>query len=314
MRKGVYFIAVILCLGIVAYYSLTKKGSTLSQKETHFALSTDDNISLIEISNSETEVVLFKEGDIWKKENEEVNLQKVNGLLLLATQIEVASPVSLSSEKIIKTKLHEGVDIKFYRDNKLVKSYSICEWEKHYYAKKEKAKSAFRIKIKGYTDVNIFDFYDSRAKSWASNLLINLYPDEIQSIKITYPTRQKQSFIINRDSSQRLVLMDGLGHDLAAKSNSKAISDYSHFFMNIRNEIMSSPISDREKNAVLFVLELSTTDGNTLRLTGHPKLDQQTGKTDPFVFQGISSEAGYILLKYSDFDPILMPLDYFLKK
>lgn len=314
MKKLVILIIIVLGLGLCAYYAYLRRNSTLSRNDTRFALESTEGITGIELSDDLAMLTLQKKASGWFLSAEKADDRKVRSLLLAATLIEMESPVAHSSEAKVTEQMDHGVTVSFYKDKKSVLAWTFCEWGKQYYARKKQAGKIYRIGVKGFDRIKLPVIFSTKQEYWATNPLIHLDPDDIMAVSVEYPLRKDKSFHIRQEANNRLIVTDHSDKDITAWCDQETLQDYLHFFSNISYEKMPDDnIRSREKE-VLFRLEIVTRAGLLTELTAYPVTDPETGISDPLIFRGHTEKQGTILLKYSDFDPITVPLDYFLKK
>ena len=161
---------------------------------------------------------------------------------------------------------------------------------------------------------DIIDFFNPDINRWLSNQLLNFSPDDVVGIRLEYAQKPDRGFMILKDSLGKLALYDPEGLDLSSQSNSSDVADYLYSFAGISYaDDPGSEFTVYDKNA-WFTLWVTTRHGRTVDLSAFVMINRETGESHPSVFWGITNDHDGILLKYSDFDPILLPIDYFLKK
>jgi len=318
MRKSILLISSCLILGLIAYYTWSKKDSTFGFSGTRFKLTKAGEVTEIHLSSDENKTVLVKSDNSWKVGNEEADEKRIHDVLILSSGIEALAPAPLSMKNILNDELEKGISVAFFIHHKSILSFEICRIENQLFARLKNSKNAFKITVKAYPNVDLFKVYDPLPIHWKSNILLDLAPAAIESIVIEYPEKPSDGFRILRTDKKNPVLLDYLGIDTIANIDIEAINEYFHFFSKIKyvpssEEILPININSL-KNEVFFSLKITTTARDTFNLTGCRRQLNQSGEIDLYHFYGITIENDYLILNYSDFDPILVPFEYFRKK
>jgi hypothetical protein len=318
MRKIIYLILTILVLGIVAYYALLYKNSSFRKNETRFRLKDPETITEIQIISATDTSILLKSPKYWKIDEEPANPEKINNLLILASQMEAIAPVPLTGKNNVVDAMENGIEIRYKNHWKNSLSYSLFRMDGQIYARIKNSRNAYRIRVKGYPNIDLLKLFNPSKSNWKSNIIIDFHPEDISMIKLSYPGHPSEGFQITIRYDEKKIIISDAKDNAIENVNNELIYEYLYYFRNIHQIPMTnSEIPDKSISvgkSPFFLLMLSGLAGDTLELAGYRKSEKGTGQPDRNYFYGITPGNNPIILKYSDFDAILVPLDYFRKK
>lgn len=316
MRK-LHIIAIIIVLASIAAAYLHKhKSSTLNKRDTNFNITEIEKINRINITSHQHDLNLLNDNSIWKVNKEIVNQKHMTDLLILAAKLQVISPAAKSDENVLSEKLNEAVKVSYYSGRKIINSYSICSWNMKIFAIRTKSKKIFQIEARGYPNVDLTKVFNAEASHWLSIKTINFSPEEIALVKIQYPGHSSKDFEIRQSSPGNYHLSDQSNTDMTKSANLEMIDDYLHFF----RDISYIPVNDQEHAEIIdqkeafFIMHIETNIQSGIVLYGYRKLNPENEELNIIEFYGRYNEKDLVILKYTDFDPILMDLKDFLKK
>ncbi len=318
MKKIILIFIIIPSLGIVAYFSLTGKNSTLRKKDTRFALPATENITKIRIASSEYESVMDNTPDGWYINNQPANKQRINDMLMISGLIDAAAPVSESQADSVRCALQTGTEVFFLAGSRCIHAFTLCKWNNRIYGQRERSKKAFRLSVKGYPEIDLIKVFQASPSAWQSNVIMDFPPDDILQVTLTYPAKTKSSFTLKVLDRTHIMLTDADSNNYTGLLNMETAKEYLNFFSAIHYSALPDASTETVKKIhtenILFTLEVKLKSGATFIITGYPKYDPVNAEPDPWQFIATAGNDNYIVLKYNDFDPILVPLDYFLKK
>ena len=330
MRKAIIATLVCIILGMVALYTGLHNKSTLGTGKIQFSIIDPQIVTAIELSTDSNSLILKKLGMEWmvceakakaKAEIEEkvkANAGRIQDLLLLTQKIEILSPVSLSMKDQIGQQLDKGTSVRFYRNHKVILSVNLCRIEGRTYARTVKSGNIFSIAVKGYPEVDLMKVYNPLPALWKSRTFLDLAPQEIKSVTVRYPDNPNNGFCIQQSEKGILFLLGNSAYDTLKYADKNALNDYLNNFNSIEEvpETNETPGTDLslQKHTALFTLDIKTFSGIAFKLTGYPKQESTSGNVNPDLFYGIDTGNALVLLRYTDFDPILVTREYFRKK
>jgi hypothetical protein len=318
MKNYILLILVVLVLGLAAYFSMNRKGSTLHKRDIHFAVEVPDAITKILIESKNARTDLEKINNQWHVNGEEGNQERIHDLLIISELIEADAPVSFSQTDSINQQLKNGTRISFYEGKRRIYSFLLCKWENMLFARNIRSEKPFRVSVKGYPNIDLVRVFSASATDWTSNILIDLTPDAIEQVKIDYPSKQSRSFHLIVAENGKYTLFGPDSTNLSLKVDHEIAKEYCSFFSKIRfthlPDSVKVDIAVIRNQKPLFILNIKSSGNKPIRLEGYQKVDSLTHVADSYRFYTIDPDRGLILLNFSDFDPILVSPEYFLKK
>ncbi len=318
MRKTSILILVCFLLGVIAFYTWSKKNSTLGISENSFRLSKPGSVTEIHLSSETNKIILMRSGNHWKLESEAVNDERIRDMLIISSKIEVLAPAPVSTKDTLTEKMKNGISIAYLMHHKTLLTFRICRLNNQVFGRLNHSKKIYRIGVTGYPDLDLQKVFDPSPESWKSNILFNIAPANIRSISISYPNRASHSFRIIQPKKDSLILTGFPETDTITNVDKEALKEYLYFFSDIRyvsrvdKKSLSSIDSLKEEN--FFSLKIISSSNDTVDLNGYRKSLSHTGEKDLFQFNGMTKDENVFLLNYNDFDAILVPGEYFRKK
>ena len=313
MRRYILPIAIITFLGILAWLIWSSRGSTLSGSDKEFSFDPEIIISRIEIRSPGSEVLLEKH-DKWMTNQAEADEKKVRTLIQLSSQVRAVSPVSREVQSIVKDKLTKGKQITFYSGRKKIRSYTVYKHSNKLYALKDGKNKPYRIEIRGFSNTDLFRLLEDNSENWKSLYILNSKPAEILDIRLTYFRDITKGFHLSVSDNGDIRLYDHAGLDITPEADTGLLNEYLYFFSYIPFEFLPDSLLSVDTLTRFFLLELRYRDGTEDLITAFKKYAPGSDQADPVFFIGIPYNKRGVELRYSDFDPILLPVDYFLKK
>ena len=318
MRKLTIILSLCVVLGTLAYYSWIKKDSTLGVDRVQFMLAKPWDVTRIQLSSKEYEAILIKSDNDFTIEGKEADIKRIQFLILLSSGIEITAPAPLSMQNTLSEAMENGISVQFFKRRKSLLSFRLCRYENQMYARLDGSEEIYKISIKGYPNVDYVRICDPYPDHWKSHTLFNLSPENIDLVRIEYPETPSEGFLIIRSKDKSLLLLDDTGKDTLSNIDMNALHDYLYFFDGIKytpepkeKDFENSSISS---DNLFFSMRITTSTKDTISLKGYRKPSDQSGKIDRYLFYGVTPENEYLILNYTDFDPILVPREYFRKK
>lgn len=316
MKRLAFILSIIILIILAAYYFVFRDNTTLNPFVSDFALDNPAGITKIRISDQRGTSSLLRTTEGWKIEDMVVFQQKVEDLLLLANLIETRAPAPIEHIDTITTCLDEGKEVTFYHGKKVIKSFKLCNYNHALFARKTNSRKAFRISVRGYSNTDLAAIITSRKQDWQQDIIVDMKPGEIQLVSIRYPGTHKNGFDLMLDDTGNPFLFDDKGKPVEQHINYQRVEEYLYSFNCIK-------FFDAEKNSPanifiinkdpFFELKLVNSKSDSISIAGYRLIDKNTGKLNPAGFLAEHTDYGLIFLKYSDLDPILVELHYFLK-
>lgn len=315
MKRAVFLLIIILLTILAAYLVFFRGKSTLGSRGTLFALNDRSQVSEIIIESGNEELRLYRSGEKWLTDDAEVDKQIMLDLLLLNENIEILSPAPISSIDSITDCLDTGKSIHFISGNKTLLAYRICTFNRQLFARKIGASKIFRIASRGFSDVDLSQLLSTEKSFWMGNILISLNPADIRLVNVRYMQEITKDFALFSEGDK--IAVKGSKEELSYPEINKGfVSDYLQFFSAISFE---KPQDEKllleaiQQELPYFSLQIINALGEETKLAGFRIPAENTPGFNPYKFCAITVEGECILLNYSDFDPVLVSFQDFLK-
>jgi hypothetical protein len=322
-QRILYIVAGILGL-ITVLLIFSNPWETLDKKGENLALKNPENVTSALLTWNSDTIELTKIKNRWEVNHHfSARPRSINLLLHILEDVEIKSPVSRKNHDAVLKRLHAGgKQLIVFNDSKKLKTYLIATDSVSTYMMLEGSKTPYRVELRGYSGVNMYELLPVRLDFWRNNVLFNFNPAEIASVEVIYPGRPDDSYKISRnDKAYRLFRWN---NDKELKdADDMTILDYLGFFSKVEFDLPSDSLRQKalavtESNDPIFMMTVITIEGveNTVKAYRMPvggKSDSGRYNTDNF-YALINNDSELVIMNYTDFDPLLKSVNYFLKK
>jgi hypothetical protein len=348
MKKNYIFLFLIVLLGAIALYFITRPTDNTFSKSLHdFTIEDTASVTKIFIANKRDNTVLLERlnpGE-WRL-NGDFKASKASIDLVLKTlnQLTVREPVPAAAhDNIIKRLAATATKVEIYQRLPRIilfgKSFFVRETLSRVfyvgdatkdnlgtYMLRDGAEIPFIVYmpgLRGFVSTRFTAFEDD----WRDHTIFNHQMSEIASVSIEFPDQQQQSFKINQT--------EGKFELIATEKNLRvdnydtlALMSYLNSFGKIRFEAllnyMDSTFIDSVKHSLpAHIITLRGINGNeikvkTYRKSGNEGQSDYDGNPLPYdmdrMFATIHDDKDFVLVQFFTFDRILRPLVFFLPK
>ncbi len=204
-----------------------RSGTTLSRRETDFAITGYDRIDEIRISGDEGMVVLTKENGHWLIDSRfEARENAVEMLLQTFSRLRVSSPAPLSVQDEIMEKLRDEsvlIEISMGRRSRAYYVYSEGLHSPTYMLR-EGSSRPYRMEVVGYGG-NVASLFVPDADYWRTNILFNYRLNDIAEVLVHHRDNEEGSFILRQSPDREyslfnypvIKLQEGISDSLAVR-------------------------------------------------------------------------------------------------
>ena len=313
LLKRRYILPLILFVLVLLAILFRQQNSTFSKNDKVLSFANSITADRIEISTTGNNFQLIKKEDTWYTNDENTaNSKMIKQLFRALENIQIQSSVLKENNKKYLSNFEEtGTSLKVYSNKNLLYELKFSNYLSKNYVL-TKAKNLYYISIKGFGGKLLSEFAKTNISDWYNKVLINLNSNEITSILVEYPVNTQIGFKLNNKNQNTILL--NRQNKIEERANSESIDDYLHFFSGIRYSNIDTTQQIPNPNNQLFRLNINTNIAKTIHIVGFEMVDKKTLQPDMVEFVGIINNSLLVKLSYSDFDPILVELDYFLKK
>ena len=319
MRRSYFRIILFLLLVLVLIFIFRYRLPS-GNKNTSFAVDNQTDITRIEFSDKQNDLVLEKKENGWFVNGEyETRKSSISFILRVLGEMKVKSPVSPEKVKddIIEKEI-TPVKVRIYGKSRLLKSFLVYKTPSNSYGNivklSERAKP-FIVSVPGY-EINIGAAFVLNDLYWRPFTLFNLLPSEIASVRFENLSDTTASFSVSAKNSH--YSFSDLKSELSGY-DSLLVKRYLTYFTWIPFETWAFDLAQEEKMSIesrspLYNITVTDRTGKTTVLTLWGKELTENGDKVPDGDRLWGKTAGndeFFIMRYFDIDPILKKRSYF---
>ena len=334
MKKNRLTILLFLLLAIVAgILIITNRKSTIKDELKNFAVKDTASITKIFMADkSPSSVTLTKDAPgQWTVNGKfAARWDAITTLLETINQVDVRTPLAKSAyNNVIKALSTSGMKVEIYSKDKLLKTYYVggtTQDQMGTFMMLENSSTPFVTYIPGFNGY-LSTRYFTEEELWRDRTVFNYYTDEIASIEVAYPEREKRhSFVINpKDfTAKSMDLVEPVVRDTAK------VGLYFGQFKHVNFEGFANGVPKPVKDSILAtnpiaIITVTDTKGNKDMIKAYLKmvnkrdslLEDEHG--DPMIydvdrmFALINNGKDFVVIQHFVFDQIMVSFDYFKK-
>jgi hypothetical protein len=319
IKKNKISILVLLLLTIVAaWYFIKDSKNTLSKSETSLTINDSSNIATIKIINKNFTLLLTKQSDGWKLDNQyDADHQMLELCLKVLTQTEISSTIPKATAKqIAYTIVASGSEVLVMNIKQLSIQHIYIFGDTRnriIYMMQASDRKPYIVELPGIKG-NIAGIFKMDAKEWRNKIILSLMSNQINSICIENVDSPDQSFIIHADGNNKPILTKT--HDnKPLHYNIEAMKTYFLCFRKIKaldfvkNEAVVADSLKKEKSD--FKLSITDINQNKKQMSLYKIIEN--GKINPnFCFALINGQE-VAVIKYIETDLLTRNLNFFIK-
>ena len=321
-QRILYILTGVLGL-ITVLLILSNPWETLKTNGKNLALANPESVTSALLIWKDDTIRLTKNKKGWEVNNHfSARPRSINLLLNVLEDVEIKSPVSKKNHEAILKELNtEAKQLVVFKDGKKLKSYLIAADSVNTYMMLKGSGTPYRVELKGYSGVNMYVLIPMQLNFWRNNVLFNFNPVEIAAVEVIYPGRPDDSYKISREGKDYRLFRWNDDKELK-KADEMTILDYLEFFSKVDFSIPPDSIRQKALQVTnskdpIFMMTVITIEGveNTVKAYRVPAGQPDSGKYDTDKFYAlINNDSELVIMNYTDFDPLLKTVNYFLKK
>jgi hypothetical protein len=314
---GSFIVCPVVCLVVSLW-------SSCSGSDGYFAVSDVESLVKIELMEGDNSVVLSKTGsNEWLAGGFATNPTNMGNLkkILSGMEMQYPLPAILDSIYPVQRIAGEGLRIRAYGRNKLVRDFSLLfAGDNGTIALAAGGRQAYVVDYPG-ADIDLRDYLVAEPEFWENNLVFASLPHNIKHLKVEHTANPEDSFSIE-NTGDSILLLDADGKP--AKYDDYIMSLYLSYFREVRFE-RNMELDETERRALLetepmYTVTLTTsTDTATCQL--YPVAN--TGTDDygnPLVYDrdffclAIPRKSLFAKARWLEFDILLKKLNDFSQR
>jgi hypothetical protein len=326
MKKTRIILVLAALLGVVtAWLFLSRRSGTYNRSDVEFAVTDTSLITGVEIAGGGRQVSLTRHDGTWSVNGSApVRRDRMTGMLVLLSRLEVLSPVSRSRAGEVSRQLQqEGkrvtVNLKKGGDREYFVIYEGKETDATYMMLVD-ADTPFRMGVRGYRQRDLAALYATDERYWRQNILLHFLPEQIASISLRNNLDPAKTFHLARNEQGVFEMATGVVPGDWLRPAAARLQQYLGYFNGVRFESYADMRQDETVKYTYhdepdYVLEVSSTAGSqtTLELfpvywvdlSGTKKMDLN------LLYARMNDLDGMVIVKYPEIDPLLKDPGYF---
>ncbi len=335
MKKLIILLIVMCVLGFLAFNLVSKdkdgNDSGMDTSDRDFAVENVEDIHKIFIATRNNEpITLTKEGNGWMVNGEfKAGDNQMNNLLAALQRVKIDHiPHPNAVKNVIRDIGMVGIKVELYdRDDNNMKTYyvgnSTGDLMGTYYLM-EDASQPYAVKMPGFVG-SMRGRFVLTAKDFRTMVFLDEEADDIQSVSIDYPKRQKESFKLYRSDDDEFVVDPyyPLSKRIKKPLSAPRVRAYLESFTNISSEYIDNNNDGRDtinQKLPFAILSIKTTDGEEKTMKIYPLNDLIDGNTDIRDVENLKkvhrvfaecSWGDFLLIQMRNLKKLLRPYAYF---
>lgn len=313
-KRTLITLAVLIIISLLILFSLDR--SPFGKKNTSLAVPEDKEITMIELSGNDGNLVLGKKGNEWLLNGDkETRRSSINFIIRILREMSIKSPVSTDMfNKEIRNEGISPVRVRAYDNHRVICDFLVYKTRSNIYGnimKKSRMSKPFIFYVPGH-DTDIGSAFTLNELYWQPYTIFNLMPSEIKEVRFENVSDSANSFDI-RNSAGKCILTDGRKE---IKCDSSLVKRYLSYFTFIPFESWAAEMKNEEKSRIisstpLYRLKVFSVAGKVVDLTLWERTDEN-GEKDSNRLYGMTGNSGEIfIVRYFDIDPVLKRREFF---
>ena len=327
-RNKISLVLLVLLVAVSAWLLLSRRSGTYARSAVEFAVTDTNLIRSVEILGRRGKVMLVKHEHTWRVNGSlPVRKDRMSGMLVLLSRLEVISPVSRSRSGEVSRQLqNEGKQVIITLDKAKSREYLVfhdtTETNATYMMLKD-ANTPFRMGVRGYKRRDLASLYETDERYWRDNLLLHYLPEQIQYISLQYKREPAWTFHLARNEAGEFEMSTGMVLGDWFEPEPARLNQYLGYFYGIRFDAYAdlgqdAPLEYEYSDDPDFVLEVGNSTGIRTSLSLFPVFTVDPAGIKKMnlnvLYARIDDWDGMVVLKYLEIDPLLKDPGYFQGK
>lgn len=241
MNRTIIYIVLLAVLGFGVYYFVFRDRDMFASDEAGFTVKDTGDIGRIYMADkSGQSVTLERTADGWTVNKKYLAIPgTVNGFLTVLTQQSAQYPVPKKMHNTAVTGLAaNGVKVELYdRENKKIKVFYVGGQvnTEGTFMLIEGARQPYVVQIPGFEGY-LTPRYNTELQYWRDRTVFNVPADNIQQIKVDYPSEPLNSFVLVKDANGKVSMTADTALTKGKQLNGRRAEAYATFFTDIYAE------------------------------------------------------------------------------
>ncbi len=327
-RNKITLIVLAVLVAVSAWLLLSRRSGTYARSAVEFAVKDTNLITGLEITGRGGKVMLVKHELTWRVNGSTpVRKDRMSGMLVLLSRLEVISPVSRSrSEEVTRQLQKDGKRVIITLNKGTTREYFVfqdtMETNATYMMLKD-ADIPFRMGVRGYKRRDLAALFATNERYWRDNLLLHYLPEQIQYISLQNNRDPARTFHLARNAEGGFEMSTGIVPGDWFNPVTSKLNQYLGYFYGLRFDAYAdlqqdTPVKYEYNDEPDFVLEVGNNTGSRTSLSLFPVFTVDPAGINKMdlnvLYAKIDDWDGMVVLKYMEIDPLLKDPGYFQSK
>ena len=328
MKKSNYlYILFALLLVVAGYLVIQNRSGSNGWSAEAFSVKDTSGIRFISIESGNRTVILTREDHVWQVNGQfEAAQEKVRGLLILLSRIKITGSVQKETGEDIANALSRyGKEILVGTGKKVIRSFTVFHdtvYSGYTYMRHEHGNTIYRVEVPGIKYKNLAILFKTEPGFWKNNMLFKCRPGDIRYVHCFFPEHPAYSFRLINDGNAPPKILSYMDSTLLDRIDEQSVRRYlSYFSMVSVEEFLTDPdmnlsgeFHHDEPDVRMRVVQ---TNNKTVEVDSYTVYyyDDQ-GEVHANLNEALLKINGveWARARYTDLDPVIKRLDYFIRE
>jgi len=327
----IYIILVVSLILVAVYLYLKDEKNTLDPDVSDFSLEKEEVSALdsMVLIRNHKRLKLHRSNNRWYVNAQMYAREKaVSQFLNVLEDLQVESPAQKSNrQELLELIRSNPIYVSLYCGNDLIKNYLVedSEYKKGVtYMMMKGSNEPFVMSLPGFRG-NLATLYKLDPQYWRDKTLFDYSALDIKSIKVRYPSNMEHSFYLNYEGD--VFRLQSLSENKFIEDfNGSRAARYFSYFTNVRFDRIiqdDKKLLDSLEEAIPYcIFEIMDNRQHMVRLetyrkkseVEHDAFGQKSYYDLNYLYGRFKGAEEILLIKYTEFDPLLKEINYFREK
>lgn len=314
--KPYHLLLLLVAIPIITYVVRFRRGgSQVKKKDTYFAIQDIHSITKVVLKEKNRELTIENKNRRWYfNDGTQADNRQVLSMLSLASEMQLYMPLSVTRSRQLQAIVDTaGVQLSFYQNRKKIQSYIL--WSdtesRRSYAIIKGSRQVCQVYVPDFSPL-LQPFFSADIRNWRRQSIIPFSAAHIRSIAVIYPNDSIRSFVISRQDSGAIKVLNYKFEEMPDADVFKAES-YLHMLENIQYDKEITMPEEAQKRNLLATIRVLTIKNEEYRIEAYAKADSTANTSDINYLYLIINNSQALLSRYLITDLIIRNLTYFLK-